>query len=163
MGRFDSPHEVPGASPHRGHVTGTSDATNAIMMRKLLSVMLIGAAGCATTATTETTWPAVESSTELGHTGQVESVHEVVQRVQGNPAAGALVGGVVGALLFRGRPLGVVSGAAVGAATSQGSAEYRSYDVAVRFDDGGYRVFQLRAPFAPGSRVVLTRRGLHPA
>jgi len=130
------------------------------MARQLIALVLIGAFGCATTSTTERVW----SRDEAGRTGNVESVRETVQRVQGDPGAGALFGAVIGGILFHGRPLGVVSGAAVGAAASQGSSEHHSYDVFVRFDDGRGLVFRYEdfVPFAPGTRVVLTQEGLQP-
>lgn len=99
-------------------------------------------------------------------TGTVESVQEVVQRVQGDPAGGALAGALIGGLLFHGRGpaavLGAVTGAAVGAAASQGSAESRTYQVVVRFDDGTYGMFAYGgySPFRPGEPVVLTPQGL---
>ena len=122
---------------------------------------------CATTTTTATTW--VDPNAPGGYwtrPGNVESVQEIVQRREGNPAAGALAGALIGGLLFGGRGpstvIGAAGGAAVGAAASQGSAETRTYHVLVRFDDGGYGMFvyQAYSPFRPGERVVLTPQGL---
>jgi hypothetical protein len=50
----------------------------------------------------------------------------------------------------------------VGAAASQGSAESRTYQVLVRFDDGTYGMFVYAgySPFRPGDAVVLTPQGL---
>jgi outer membrane lipoprotein SlyB len=58
--------------------------------------------------------------------------------------------------------VGAIGGAAVGSSLSQGHAEYRWYEVTVRFDDGGYEVFTYRddSPFRPGDLVVLGPRGL---
>jgi hypothetical protein len=59
---------------------------------------------------------------------------------------------------------GAATGAAIGAAASQGAAEYRTYHVLVRFDDGTRGMFLFRdySPFRPGERVKLTPQGLHP-
>lgn len=91
----------------------------------------------------------------------------VVQRTEGNPAAGAVAGGLVGGLLFGGgrgpaAVAGAVGGAAVGAAASSGSAVQRTYQVVVRFDDGGFGefVYDGVSPFRPGERVVVTAGGL---
>ena len=121
---------------------------------------------CAVTTTTRTTWtdPAAAG---YGRTGSVAAVQEIVQRTQGNPAAGAVAGGLIGGLVFGGgrgpaAVAGVAGGAAVGAAASQGSAEQRSYQIVVRFDDGGYGEFVYAefSPFRPGERVVVTPGGL---
>jgi len=92
---------------------------------------------------------------------------EIVERIQGNPAGGALAGALIGGFLFHGRGpatlFGAATGAAVGAAASRGSAEVRTYQVLVRFDDnGGFGMFVYRdySPFRPGDAVVLTPRGL---
>ncbi len=122
----------------------------------LLAVPL---AGCATTSTTSTTVSI--PTADLGRTGQVVSVTQNVQRVQGNPAAGALAGGVIGGLAFR-EPLGAAGGAATGAAFSRGSSEHREYLVYVQFDDGTVGRFDYvdASPFAPGERVMVTPGGL---
>jgi outer membrane lipoprotein SlyB len=135
-----------------------------IMWKQISAMFVVGALGCATTSTTERTWGAPGMQGEVERTGTVESVHEIVQRVEGNPGAGALLGAVIGGVLTRGRPIGVVGGAAVGAASSQGSAERRIYELAVRFDDGVYGSFRYAgySPFPPGARVALTPDGLEP-
>jgi outer membrane lipoprotein SlyB len=133
---------------------------------------------CATTDTSSTTWaagappPGYESYPyppgPYARTGQVQTVQEVVQRTRGNPAGGALAGALIGGLLFGGHGpsafFGAASGAAVGAAASQGNSESRTYELVVRFDDGGYGkfVFAGYSPFGPGQRVVLTPQGLAP-
>jgi len=73
----------------------------------------------------------------------------------------------LGGLLFGGgrgpsAVAGAVGGAAVGAAASQGSAEQRTYQIVVRFDDGGYGEFVYAgySPFRPGERVAVTPGGL---
>src|SRR5215831_2653953 len=95
------------------------------------------ALGCATTSTYSTEWTADEYSPR---TGMVESVRQVVRRVEGNPAGGAVAGGLIGAVLFGGHGprtlFGALAGAATGAALSQGSYETRAYEVVVRFDNG---------------------------
>jgi len=131
-------------------------------------VLTVLAASCATTTTETQTWtaPAGASWSRPGH---VESVQEIVERIQGNPAGGALAGALIGGFLFHGRGpatlFAAATGAAVGAAASQGSAEVRTYQVLVRFDDnGGFGMFVYRdySPFRPGDAVVLTPRGLAP-
>jgi outer membrane lipoprotein SlyB len=133
------------------------------MLKQLCAIMVAGALGCATTSTTEATWTAApEAPDETGRLGNVESVHEIVQRVEGNPAGGALLGAVIGGVLTGGRAVGVVGGAAVGAASSQGYAEHRVFEIGVRFDDGVYGRFRYAgySPFPPGARVLLTPQGL---
>jgi outer membrane lipoprotein SlyB len=121
---------------------------------------------CATTTTTRTVWTD-SSAVGFGRTGSVAEVQEIVQRTEGNPAAGAAAGGLIGGLVFGGgrgpsAVAGAVGGAAVGAAASQGAKEDRSYQVVVRFDDGGYGefVYSQFSPFRPGERVVVTSNGL---
>lgn len=138
----------------------------------LVACLLMLCASCATTMTSSTTW------TDPGtggypygppRAGRVASVREVVQRVQGDPVGGALAGAIIGGLITGGRGperlFGAATGAAIGAAASQGSAETRSYEVEVRFDDGsaGMFVYQGYSPFWPGQAVVLTPQGLAPA
>jgi outer membrane lipoprotein SlyB len=124
------------------------------------------AAGCATTSTSSTMLTAAAVQPVPARYGYVESVQEIVRRVEGNPAGGALAGALIGGFLFRGRGpgtlIGAAGGAMVGAAASQGSAETRTYQVLVRFDDGGYGMFVYRSysPFLPGEAVVLTPQGL---
>lgn len=131
-----------------------------------MSVLLLASVSCATTSTTSTTWVDPNAPASWMRTGRVESVQEIVQRVEGNPAGGALAGALIGGFLFRGRGpatlFGAASGAAIGAAASQGSAEKRTYQVLVRFDDGSYGMFVYRgySPFRPGEAVVLTPQGL---
>ncbi|HXI56651.1 MAG TPA: hypothetical protein VNO55_11370 [Polyangia bacterium] len=129
-----------------------------------LAALLISA--CATTATSTTTWVAPPAG-NWTRPGRVESIQETVQRTEGSPAAGALAGALIGGFLFHGRGpaslFGVAGGAAVGAAASQGAREDRTYQVLVRFDDGGeYGLFLYRgySPFRPGDLVVLTPNGL---
>jgi outer membrane lipoprotein SlyB len=96
----------------------------------------------------------------------VESVNEVVQRVEGRPVAGAAAGALIGGALFRNRGpstlFGATAGAATGAALSSGAAEQRAYEVRVRFDDGSGGIFDYQgySPFAPGDRVVIVNGGL---
>jgi outer membrane lipoprotein SlyB len=135
-------------------------------LRIFALALLLPAFGCATTTTTSTTW---SEPPTYPREGRVQSVQEVVQRTEGNPAGGALAGALIGGFLFgRGpaRLFGAATGAAVGAAASQGGSETLSYQVLVRFDDDGtYGMFMYRgySPFAPGQAVVLTPQGLMPA
>jgi outer membrane lipoprotein SlyB len=132
-------------------------------MRKCrwLAVLLFAAplVGCATTSTRTVTSSIPRA--DLGRSGQVVSVTQNVERVDGNPAGGALVGGVIGGLAFR-QPLGAAAGAATGAAVSMGSSERREYLVHVRFDDGSIGRFDYidYSPFSPGERVMITPSGL---
>jgi len=122
---------------------------------------------CATTTTTSSTWG--EGQPEWVRYGYVTTVREVVQRREGNPAGGALAGAIIGGILGGGRGpgalIGAAGGAAVGAAASSGSEERRSYEVWVRFQDGGYQSFWYAAypPFRPGDAVALTPHGLYHA
>jgi len=137
----------------------------------LLGCLPLFVTACVATRVTSRTWGEPDGAS-YGRQGRVEWVREIVETQQGNPAGGAVAGAVVGGLLgsaITGRPggtlLGAVGGAAVGASASQGSAERRSYQVAVRFDDGALRVFRYEGgtPFRVGDAVAWTRRGLRPA
>jgi outer membrane lipoprotein SlyB len=138
---------------------------------RLTALVLVATSliACATTSETSTTWTEPTGPGAWNRTGQVVSVREIVRRQEGNPVGGALVGALIGGFLFghhgHGSLIGAAGGAAVGAAASQGAAESRTYQVLVRFDDGGYGMFVYGqfAPFRPGDRVVLTPQGLaHP-
>lgn len=117
------------------------------------------AMGCATTSTYSTEWTASDEYSP--REGVVESVRQVVHRVEGNPAGGALAGALIGGVLFGGHGartlFGAAAGAATGAALSSGSYETRAYEVVVRFDNGTRGVFTYRdySPFAPGDRIAL--------
>lgn len=141
--------------------------------------------GCVTATTTTRSWGAEggPSYQPQARYGRVETVREVVRRYQGNPGAGAVAGGVIGALIGssigghghydrRGRyhhhgngagaVVGAIGGAMVGAAASQGSAEERSYEVTIRYEDGGVETYTYpnASPFQVGDEVALTARGL---
>lgn len=154
------------------------------MTTRHLAVLLLPAllsSACVTATTTSRTLG--EPDPGYARTGRVTSVRETIRREQGDPAAGAVAGAVVGGLLgsaiggrvhynqygyghYHGSPVGALFGAAggavLGAAASQGSAEERSYEVTVGFDDGGYATYVYRgySPFSPGEAVVLTSQGL---
>ena len=135
-------------------------------LRLALLLVVTLSPACATTSTTSTIWTD-PAAVGYGRAGRVESVHEIVQRTQGDPGAGAVAGALIGGLLFGGgrgpaAVAGVIGGAAVGAAASQGTYEERSYQIIVRFDDGGYGTFVYAgySPFRPGERVVVTPGGL---
>jgi outer membrane lipoprotein SlyB len=159
------------------------------MVRRAIALALFASVatlpGCVTTSTESRTWYD-RGEPEYQRRGSVESVREVVQRQQGNPAGGAVAGAIIGGLLgsaigghthydrygyghHHGNPagafVGAIGGAAVGAAASQGGSEERWYEVYVRFDDGGYETFTYRgaSPFLPGDAVVLGPKGLIPA
>jgi outer membrane lipoprotein SlyB len=134
----------------------------------LFTVMLgftVAGVGCVTTSTTATTWTAEPPAQEWARPGRVEWVREVVHRQEGNPVGGALAGAIIGGMIGgRGASavVGAVGGAAVGAAVSQGGAESRTYELLVRYQDGGQQMFVWPdyCPFRPGEPVVLTPRGL---
>jgi outer membrane lipoprotein SlyB len=155
------------------------------MSSRLLAFAILPAAllsACVTTSTTSTTWGEPTGS-GWARPGRVASIRENVTTQQGNPAAGAAAGAVIGGLLgavvggHRGydrygnvvtvanpgaAAVGAVTGAAVGAAASQGSGQRRSYEVYVRFDDGGAEtyVYPDQLPFQVGDYVALTEQGL---
>ena len=144
------------------------------MLRKLaLALPALAAAACVTTSATSTTWEPPDGPPSArpqlpDRPGRVEWVRETVTRQQGNPAGGAAVGAMVGGLLghaITGNPggtvVGAVAGAATGASASQGSAETRTYEMAVRFDDGAFATYLFvgGCPFRPGEEVVWTQRG----
>ena len=135
------------------------------MWKHLCFAVVSMALGCATHSTSSRTWTATPSS-DVGLTGRVESVREVVNRVEGQPAAGAAAGALIGGALFHGRGpstlFGAAAGAMTGAAVSSGSAERRAYEVRVRFQDGSDGIFDYQgySPFAPGDRVVVVEGGL---
>jgi outer membrane lipoprotein SlyB len=135
---------------------------------RTLSLVLfftVGLGGCVAHTTTETMYQAPQP--EWARPGFVQWIREVVDRQDGNPAGGAVAGAIIGGLLFgHDAPstiIGAAGGAAVGAAVSQGHSEQRRYEVAVRFDDGGFQTFVYPngSPFRPGEPVVLTPRGLY--
>ena len=124
-------------------------------------------AGCVTTSTTTRTWgepyqPALQY-------GWVERITETVQTQQGDPAGGAAAGAVVGGLLGAaiddgpgGLIVGALGGAMVGAAASQGTAQQVFYDVTVRFEEGYVRTFRYEGalPFKVGDEVSWDGRRL---
>jgi outer membrane lipoprotein SlyB len=152
--------------------------------RNVASLVLVAAllGGCATTTTQTTTWGEPHGQAWARY-GRVESIRETVRRQEGNPAAGAVAGAVIGGVLgsaagghyhydrwgrvhrhasAAGAVVGAISGAAVGAAASQGAAEQRTYEVFVRFEDGGRETFVYEGalPFRVGDDVSLTAGGL---
>jgi outer membrane lipoprotein SlyB len=143
----------------------TSKISPKVLQASILCLLTLTPA-CMATTTTATTWPDPSAPGYQYRGGRVDSVQEIVQRTEGNPAGGALAGAVVGALLFGGRGpgalVGAAGGAAVGASASQGASENRTYQVVVHFDDGTYATFAYGGytPFRPGERVVLTPQGL---
>jgi len=147
-------------------------------LRVAVIPLVASMSACATTDTYSTTWtdptvpppPGYAAAYPYGRPGQVQAVQEVVQRRQGNPAGGAVAGALIGGLLFGGwgpgsTLLGAAGGAAVGAAASEGSSEMRTYEVLVRFDDGGYGTFDYPgyAPFRHRRSAALRSARKSPA
>jgi len=155
------------------------------MTHRNLSLALLPAvllAACATTTTQTTNWGDPYGG-GWARRGRVEQIRETVTRQQGDPAAGAVAGAMVGSLVGStldghthvnrygrvvhhgsgvGALFGAIGGAMVGAAASQGATEQRTYEVFVRFEDGGAEtyVFQGALPFQVGDAVQLTAQGL---
>jgi outer membrane lipoprotein SlyB len=130
----------------------------------LMLLFTLGLGGCVAHTTTATTYAA---QPEWVRPGYVQWIREVVHREQGNPAGGAVAGAIIGGILGSGRGgpgpiVGAAAGATIGAVASQGSRESRNYEVAVRFDDGGFQTFIYGgySPFQPGQPVFLTPQGL---
>lgn len=153
---------------------------HALLAVALAPALLLSA--CVTTTTRTTTWGGAGYGGDWARTGRVESVRETVVRQEGNPGAGAVAGALIGGLLGSGGHThydrygrayrhgsaagavgGAVVGAVVGAAASSGSAEQRTYEVVVRFDDGGAETYSYpgSTPFAVGDAVTLTPQGLY--
>lgn len=136
------------------------------MTRYACIAILFAALGCATTSTTASTYNASPPAADVGKTGRVVQVREVVHRVEGNPTAGAVAGALIGGVLFHGSAASTVFGAAAGAATgaalSSGRSEQRAYEVYVQFVDGTTGAFDYLdySPFAPGDHVMITPNGL---
>lgn len=136
----------------------------------LLPALLLSA--CVTTTVTRRTWGPESDPNAAAWVryGSVESIRETVVQQRGDPAAGAAAGAVIGGLLgsawHHGHPggaiVGAIGGAMVGAAASQGGPDTVTYEVWVRFDDGGYEpfVYGPPIPFRVGERVSLTPQGL---
>jgi outer membrane lipoprotein SlyB len=151
--------------------------TRHLLVYALVPVLVLS--GCVSTTTMTRTWGDPYPYGEpWARTGRVSSIRETVHRSRGNPAAGAVagaaIGGILGSMLgarghhrhyhpsAAGAVVGAAGGAMVGAVVSQGSSEERTYEVFVRFDDGGYETFVYsgHAPFRVGDAVQLTPSGL---
>lgn len=127
-------------------------------------LLVVSASGCATVPAAA---PYPEGNWVLY--GQVESIYQKPQYVQGDPGGGAVAGAVIGGLLgtaLGGRGFGTFVGAAegamIGAHTSRGGYAGSNFEVNVRFQDGSLRtfVFQNQLPFHQGEYVVWTPQGL---
>jgi outer membrane lipoprotein SlyB len=142
---------------------GTADAV-ADVMRTIALLVAFALVGCYTR--TQAPVAGVGSGFAWNRAGIVTQVEQVVERVEGDPTAGAIAGALIGGVLFgrRGRPslIGALAGAGVGAAASSGGAAQRTYHVLVAFDDGEYGMFVYRQwpALRPGDAVVLTPGGL---
>jgi outer membrane lipoprotein SlyB len=157
-------HCTPGVPEQQRSIHDGVRKMKSLRAVSLMLLFTLSTGGCVATTTTATTTYAPEA--EWARPGAVAWVREVVHRRQGDPVGGAIAGAIIGGLLGgprgSGALAGAVGGAVVGAAVSQGSSESRAYEVAVRFDDGGFEVFgyQNFAPFSPGQPVMLTPHGL---
>ncbi len=138
-----------------------------ILAPALLPALLL--TGCVTTTVASRTW-GPEGASWVRY-GTVETIRETVVQQQGDPAAGAAAGAGIGGLLggamshhdhAAGTIFGAIGGAMVGAAASQGAPPTVTYEVWVRFDDGGTEsfVYAPPLPFRAGDRVSLTPQGL---
>jgi len=148
----------------------------------LLALPSLALSGCVHTYATTRTWGDPQAQAPQPPSwvryGRVESIRETVYHQQGDPAGGAVAGALIGGLLGSalgghhgyygyhhsgaGALVGAVGGAMVGAAASQGQGESRSYQVFVRFEDGGLEPFVYRnaLPFQVGEEVAFSPQGL---
>jgi outer membrane lipoprotein SlyB len=148
----------------------------------LLALPSLALSGCVHTYATTQTWgepQAAPHQTPWVRYGRVESIRETVYHQQGDPAGGAVAGAIIGGLLGgalgghhghhgyyhhggAGALVGAVGGAMIGAAASQGQGESRTYQVFVRFEDGGLEPFVYRnvLPFQVGDEVAFSPQGL---
>ncbi len=148
----------------------------------LLALPSLALSGCVHTYATTQTWgdPQAQGPQQPAWVryGRVESIRETVYHQQGNPAGGAVAGALIGGLLGSaigghhghygyhhsgaGAVVGAIGGAMVGAAASQGQGESRSYQLFVRFEDGGIEPFVYRnaLPFQVGDEVAFSPQGL---
>jgi outer membrane lipoprotein SlyB len=140
------------------------------MKSKLLAMIVLASLGpaCATTAM-DVANPPPQPGYALY--GQVASVNQTYEHVQGDPGGGALAGAVIGGVLGTalggrgfGTFVGATEGAMIGAHASSGGYANPVFHVVVRFDDGSLRTFVYRnqLPFRPGEYVVWTAQGLYP-
>jgi outer membrane lipoprotein SlyB len=138
-------------------------------LRRIALVLLVAVMPACATETTAYSNRGPAQGPEWVRYGTVTNIREVIERREGNPAGGAVAGAIIGGILGGGRGpgalFGAAGGAAVGAAASSGSSERRSYEVWVRFQDGGYQSFWYAGypPFRPGDPVALTSHGLYHA
>src|SRR5574338_641367 len=174
---------------HRAVPTASNPGGRTMKTTRTLALLLAAAVGlpaCVTTSVSRSPWGDPyddQGSAGWVRYGRVESINQVVRRQEGNPAGGAAAGAVVGGILGSiiggrtyydrwgyahsqpsgaGALVGAVGGAMVGAAASQGSSEQRSFEVYVRFEDGGVGRFVYAGPppFRVGDAVSLTPQGL---
>ena len=166
-GKISAKHTLAGTRSRVGPANAwrfTMKALGCIAYVLLLAVM----PACATTSTTSSEWGQPRGRPEWVRYGIVTNIRQVIQRREGNPAGGAVAGAIIGGILGGGRGpgalVGAAGGAAVGAAASSGSSEQISYELWVRFQDGGYQAFVYAnyPPFRSGEPVELTPRGLYP-
>lgn len=148
----------------------------------LAALPALALSGCVHTYATTQTWGEPQGQAPQPPSwvryGRVESIRETVVHQRGDPGggavAGAIIGGLLGSAIFghhgyyghhhsgAGAVAGAVGGAMVGAAASQGEGERRTYQVFVRFEDGGLEPFVFRdaLPFQVGEEVAFSPQGL---
>ena len=94
----------------------------------LVLLVTLPSVACVTSSTTATVWTAPPVAPPYARAGHVEWIREVVQRKEGNPVGGALAGAAIGGSLGdspESALIGLIGGAVIGAAVSQGSSESR--------------------------------------
>ena len=133
-------------------------------MRRIVIAIVL--AGCAKTAMYSTAVPpSAVVRRPPSQYGTVESVHEVVHRVDRDVVSGLIVSVLIGAVVFGGdaaRLLLLGGDAARGGEVSAGSYETQTYEIAIRLDDGSRSVFTRdNTSLRPGDRVALAQDGPH--
>jgi outer membrane lipoprotein SlyB len=141
---------------------------NKLISASLVATSLVFAAGCGTTSTNTASTDNYVTSSERGVAyGTVRRV-ELVQQEHSGSGAGAVIGGVAGAVLGNqigsgnGRAAATVLGAVGGAAVGNEVEKRRNsagtvYQYTVQLDRGDYKTFNFAADqgYATGQRVVL--------
>ena len=112
-------------------------------------------------ASLEATTRTMASSGAAHRYGTVVEVREDIHRTEGNPAAGAAAGAIVGGTMAR-RPLaGAAGGAAIGAGMSRDQPRPVAIRFACNFEDGSMRTFAYEGGprLHPGDQAMTTQNG----